>query len=270
MLQGNNSVFTQPRAQTVPQSSRQLHQDALIGSKLVQHEAGVPKLVSTTIASSLRTRIEAGEWRQSRRLPDERTLAAQYGVARNTLRAAIDRIAADGLLVREAGRGNFLRPSAQLDLAALIDRLSGVSPVDMMAVRQILEPRAAALAATNASAGDLDAIAAAHEAAIRAEDMEGFERWDAAFHQRIFAGSRIELLDHLHQILSLIRDQDLWVQIKRRSFSPARRRAYCDEHAAIAQALRHRDAAAAEAAMRAHLDTVGRNLFAGADPFPLA
>jgi DNA-binding transcriptional MocR family regulator len=40
----------------------------------------------------LRRRIEAGEWSDTRRLPNERDLAAEYRVARNTLRSAIDKV----------------------------------------------------------------------------------------------------------------------------------------------------------------------------------
>lgn len=221
----------------------------------------MPRMISADIEASLRQRIEAGDWPD--RLPNERDLAAEYGVARNTVRIAIDRIAGDGLLTRKVGQGTFLSRGTRDEFTDLLRRLVGVSPIDMMAVRNIIEPRAAALAATNASAADLDGIAAAHDAARAAETMAGFEHWDGALHQRIFAGSRIELLTHLHAILLIVRSQDLWLQIKRRSFTAERRLAYCAEHAAIVAALRQRDAEAAEAAMRVHLDTVARNLFAG-------
>jgi DNA-binding FadR family transcriptional regulator len=224
----------------------------------------MPKLVAAEIEHSLRRRIGSGEWSQTRRLPNERELAAEYKVARNTVRSAIDKIAADGSVTREVGRGTFLRHDVSLDFMAIIQKLTGVSPIDMMAVRQIFEPRVAALAATNASARDLREIEAAHAAAVDATDMATFEHWDAELHQRIFAGSRNELLDHLHEFLRLIRSQDQWLDIKRRSFSPERRRTYCQEHAAIAEALMRRDAEAASTAMRAHLDTVSRNLFGGA------
>jgi DNA-binding FadR family transcriptional regulator len=224
----------------------------------------MPKLVAAEIEHSLRRRIGSGEWSQTRRLPNERELAAEYKVARNTVRSAIDKIAADGSVTREVGRGTFLRHDINLDFMAVIQKLTGVSPIDMMAVRQIFEPRVAALAATNASARDLREIEAAHAAAVEAAEMATFEHWDAVLHQRIFAGSRNELLDHLHEFLRLIRSQDQWLDIKRRSFSPARRQAYCQEHAAIVEALMRRDAEAASTAMRAHLDTVGRNLFGGA------
>jgi DNA-binding FadR family transcriptional regulator len=226
----------------------------------------MPRLVATDIERSLRQRIESGEWSGTRRLPNERELAAEYNVARNTVRSAIDRIAADGAVTREVGRGTFLRPDSRNAFMTIIQKLSGVSPIDMMAVRQIFEPRAAALAATNASASDLQDIAAAHAASIDAVDMETFEHWDAELHQRIFAGTRNELLSHLHEVLKLIRNQEQWRDIKRRSFSPQRRLTYCDEHKAIVEALMRRDAEAASLAMRVHLDTVGRNLFAASGP----
>jgi DNA-binding FadR family transcriptional regulator len=222
----------------------------------------MPKYVAAEIAQSLRQRIASGEWSETRRLPNERELAAEYSVARNTLRSAIDKVAAEGAVLRQVGRGTFLPKGAKDDVFALIQKLPGTSPIDMMAVRQIFEPRAAALAATNASAGDLNEIAAVHSASLAALDMEGFERWDAELHQRIFVGTRNELLSHLHEILRLIRSQELWLDIKRRSFSPERRNIYCQEHAAIVAALLRRDAEAAAIAMRAHLETVSRNLFA--------
>jgi DNA-binding FadR family transcriptional regulator len=221
----------------------------------------MPKLVAAEVEQSLRRRIESGEWSDTRRLPNERQLAAEYNVARNTVRSAIDKIAANGAVTREVGRGTFLRPDARLDFVNVIQKLTGVSPIDMMAVRQIFEPRAAALAATNASAGDIHEVALAHVAAVEAVDIETFEHWDAELHQRIFSASRNELLNHLHEILRLIRNQDLWRDIKRRSFSPQRRQIYCDEHKAVVDALMRRDAEAAASAMRAHLDTVSRNLF---------
>ena len=118
------------------------------------------KALAPEVAQSLRSRIESGEWNGSRRLPNERNLAAEYKVARNTMRNAINSIAAEGLVSREVGRGTFLRDSSRMELTGLLQELIGVSPIDMMAVRQILEPRAAAMAATNASASDLRDIAA--------------------------------------------------------------------------------------------------------------
>jgi DNA-binding FadR family transcriptional regulator len=223
----------------------------------------MPKYVADDVAHSLRQRIDSGEWNDARRLPNERDLAAEYSIARNTLRSAIDKVAADGTVVRQVGRGTYLRRDTKDDFLNIIQKLSGVSPIDMMAVRRIIEPRAAALAATNASAGDLNDIAKTHSASVEAHDMETFERWDAEFHQKIFAATRNDLLNHLHEMLRLIRGQELWLAIKRRSFTQERRNAYCEEHGAIVAALLRRDAESAATAMRSHLETVSKILFAG-------
>lgn len=223
------------------------------------------KQLAADVARSLRLRIRSGEWAGSRRLPAERELAGEYLVARNTLRRAIDAIAADGMVTRAVGRGTFLVVGEEPALATLLDRVLGSSPTDMMALRVILEPRAAALAATHASAAELDAVAAAHRASLAAVEMKPFEEADGRLHQRIFAGTGNGLMIHLHELLRLIRGQAPWQDLKRRSFSTEARDAYTREHAAIVEALLRRDPEAAALAMRRHLATVSGKLF-GLEP----
>jgi DNA-binding FadR family transcriptional regulator len=220
----------------------------------------MPKLIAIDLERSLRRRIASGEWRQTLRLPNERALAEEYGVARNTIRAAVGRIVRDGVLTREVGRGTFLSDMQDHSFHRVIQGLLGASPLDVMAVRMIVEPRAASLAAARGSASELEVIAAAHAGASQAEKCEDFERWDAEFHQRIFAATRNELLHGFHDLLRLIRSQELWVEIKQRSFSPERRSRYCGEHGAILGALLKRNADEASRAMLIHLQSVERNL----------
>jgi DNA-binding FadR family transcriptional regulator len=149
------------------------------------------------------------------------------------------------------------------DLFAILQRIEGTSPVDVLNVRMMVEPQAAAAAASNATEADLAAIRDAHEAAMAANEQSLFESLDAEFHKRIFAATRNELMTCLHDILRVIRNQSPWIEIKRRSYTEARRQGYCADHAAIVGALYGRDAAGAAAAMRAHLLSVNQNLFSG-------
>ena len=137
----------------------------------------MPKAVASTIEGSLRRRIAAGEWSSTGRLPAERDLAVQYGVARNTVRRAVEAIAHDGMIERHVGRGTFVNGEAS-ELADIVQRVTGVSPADLIAVRLIIEPQAAALAARNASSADLLAIADAHHRGAEAHHNSEFEHWD--------------------------------------------------------------------------------------------
>jgi DNA-binding FadR family transcriptional regulator len=80
-------------------------------------------------------------------------------------------------------------------------RMTVVSPLDIMNARMIIEPQAAAAAASTASEADIASIADAQNEAARSLDMEIFERWDAEFHKRIFTSTRNEFLTNLHDIL---------------------------------------------------------------------
>jgi GntR family transcriptional regulator len=70
---------------------------------------GVP--LHKQVEDDLRRRI-ATEWRPGERIPAEEQLCAVYGVSRITMRQALGRLVQSGLLVRERGRGTFVRDTA--------------------------------------------------------------------------------------------------------------------------------------------------------------
>lgn len=220
----------------------------------------MPRLVATDIANALKKRIEAGEWLEQGRIPPERDLASEFGVARNTVRRAVGLLQESGAVNRQVGRGTFLVAANVDTLADAIKRMEGASPADMMEIRELLEPAAAAFAATNASASEIEAVREAHLAACDAVDMPAFEHWDAEFHHRIFSCSRNEFLREIHNLMRVLRNQAPWFEMKKRSFSEERRQIYCAEHESILVALVKRDTDSARAAMLQHLKTVGRNL----------
>ncbi|ANP56115.1 GntR family transcriptional regulator [Streptomyces griseochromogenes] len=61
------------------------------------------------VADALRARILSGEWEIGERLPSRVRFAEEYGVGRNVLQRAMDRLIAEGLLEGRAGSGTYLR-----------------------------------------------------------------------------------------------------------------------------------------------------------------
>ncbi|HJD80476.1 GntR family transcriptional regulator [Kitasatospora aureofaciens] len=67
------------------------------------------------LAADLRRRIAEGEFTTDAALPVESELERQYGVARNTVRLAVDVLVNEGRLVRLQGKGTYLREHPVLD-----------------------------------------------------------------------------------------------------------------------------------------------------------
>jgi DNA-binding GntR family transcriptional regulator len=60
------------------------------------------------ITAALRTRIADGEFAPGAALPSEAALRAEYGVARNTLRRALEQLANEGVIAVQPGRGRVV------------------------------------------------------------------------------------------------------------------------------------------------------------------
>jgi GntR family transcriptional regulator len=66
------------------------------------------QLVYVQVADHLHARIEARELPPGSKLPPERELAAEYGVAYNTVRRAMDVLRDRGLVMTLRGHGNYV------------------------------------------------------------------------------------------------------------------------------------------------------------------
>lgn len=62
------------------------------------------------LAALLRARIEDGTYGPGQRLPSEPRLQQEYGLARDTIRAAVKVLRDAELVITLPGRGTFVRP----------------------------------------------------------------------------------------------------------------------------------------------------------------
>src|SRR4051812_789136 len=98
------SIATTVRQSARPPLSAPIGLDHL--SVQVNRSVGTP--IFRQIAEQLRKQIENGELHFGDVIPGERELAQAWNVSRMTLRAAIDELVDEGLVVRQRGRGTVV------------------------------------------------------------------------------------------------------------------------------------------------------------------
>ncbi len=76
-------------------------------------DPNAPKLVYVQVADHIAARITAGDLAPGARLPAERDLATEYGVAYDTIRRATALLRDRGLILTIVGRGTFVTPESE-------------------------------------------------------------------------------------------------------------------------------------------------------------
>jgi GntR family transcriptional repressor for pyruvate dehydrogenase complex len=205
------------------------------------------------LARSLIDALAAGQFPVGSRLPAERELAVQYGVSRPTVREAIIALEVQGVVDVRVGSGAYvLRIPGKEDPPGF-----NISAFELTEARLLFESEAAALAAAEATDDEIREIAAIVEEIARENvDPRGTDKADREFHLAIARATRnaaiVDVISHLWDLRYTSPEAAL-LHAKART---ANVKPVVEEHSAVLDALVRRDAAAARAAMRAHLSAV--------------
>ncbi|MES3001956.1 MAG: GntR family transcriptional regulator [Pseudomonadota bacterium] len=191
------------------------------------------------VAAQLRGRIFAGELMPGTFL-DEVLLAGQMEISRTPLREALKVLTAEGLVRHEPRRGCFVNEVTEQDLDQIFPVIA------------LLEGECAREAATNASDADIEALQSLHDKLqkhAKAKRINDYYAVNFAIHEAIItlADNRwlAQVIGDLRKMVKLARLQQL--------HAPGRLDQSLSEHLAVFAALKARDPAGAEAAMRTHL-----------------
>lgn len=213
--------------------------------------------ISDRVAARLLDMIAQGHLAPGERLPGERQLAERMGVSRVSIRAALQRLKAQGFLVAVQGGGTRVLSSASDMDPALTEmvRRKLDNLYDLAEIRLVLESWAAGRAARNATVEQVDEIERAVEAMARPDRTEQRGRDDMEFHLAVGKAAASPVYMH---ILSVIRETlGHMLEFHRYElFGPGHDEILLAQHRAVLEAIRHGDAAAASQAMGAHLTWV--------------
>jgi GntR family transcriptional repressor for pyruvate dehydrogenase complex len=208
------------------------------------------------VASSISREIAQGRLRSGDRLPTEQDLATTFGVSRNVVREAIAKLRSEGRVWSQQGRGAFVADTTNPTVLSIDqDALQkGDAFKSLFELRRILEVHAAALAAGRRSNDDLARMQEA--LANMTASPYGSVQWlrkDLEFHIAIArATGNAYIVQFIGFVSEKVRDSILVAGGSHASDEMAR--ATLVEHEMILVAVKAGDRAAAQEAMRAHLD----------------
>ncbi len=223
------------------------------GSQDMRPIARLPTLVEE-VSGVLRADILAGRLGPGDQLPTEKELIEAMKVSRTVVREAVAQLRAEGFVTTRQGLGAFVATDALVQpLRFQPDQGSVSSLAELTELRLAIELEGAALAAQRATPGQLDRIAAAMAAFVAAADTGGnAAEEDFSFHLAIAEATQNV---HFPRMITFLGQ---YIIPRKAGVNEAPHdggyiRKLCDEHQAIADAVRARDPDAARAAVRVHL-----------------
>ena len=211
----------------------------------------------TTLATSafeqLISNVVNGTWKAGDRLPAERDLCQQFGIARTSLREALKAMELVGMLNSRVGDGTFVCPRSEFLSRPMMWALMGIEEAelrDVMEARLIMEVSSAELAAERATPVQLEeinfAVQAMRDAIARDEPVL---EADMQFHMAISNAAGNPLLaSSLLMLRNLMRQGMLYKHLLP-GISPT----IVKFHAAIYNAIKQKNPTAAKKAMKEHM-----------------
>lgn len=220
--------------------------------------------VGTQIADILEERILQNIYPVGGKLPPERQLAEEFGVSRQSVRAALRILSARGMLYARQGGGHYVSARVSQALQLGWEEVAGRHDMadEVLDFRRSVEGLLAGLAAQRRTEADLQRLRywlAELESAYGQHDSERQAAADAAFHQVVAESAHNVMFTRLSEsLLRLLKGHT------RRNlanmFAADRYAQLSEQHEAIFRAIERQDASAAQRAAEAHLDYVRRSL----------
>ncbi|NYI91334.1 DNA-binding FadR family transcriptional regulator [Amycolatopsis endophytica] len=208
------------------------------------------------VADLVRREIRLGLLPPGSALPSEREFAEMLGVGRTPVQLAFRQLRSEGLIEQRRGRGGgaFVRGASEDESrfhGVISEAVRNRDEIRLaMEYRCLVEPAVARLASERRTAAELTALQSAHDQLRESPDDASFMRSDAVFHLT---------LAHITANPFLVRG----IEESRQCCHPALallpeggtfHEATIAEHDEILAAVRGREPAEAERAMRAHVE----------------
>ncbi|MGF6267103.1 GntR family transcriptional repressor for pyruvate dehydrogenase complex [Paraburkholderia youngii] len=221
------------------------------------------------VVRQIEQKVLDGSWGgASGRLPAERALAEHFGVSRPTVREAIQHLVSKGMLETKRGSGAYVVQKQPNALAAPWLQLVAEQPPlreETLEFRMVFECAAARFAAQRSTPAEISRletlIARMHDAVIK-HDIEEEARMDCEFHTALMAAAHNRMLGQFYASVMTMLREHIAANTFDATLNNANAAVQCAQrmrqHELILRTVRERNPDAAQQAMFAHIDFVGR------------
>lgn len=215
--------------------------------------------ISDLILKQMKEQILNDEWKSGEKLPSENELTKLFGVSRISVRQALQKLAAIGLIETRTGEGSFVKKlSPGIAMNHLIPTLylSSNSLNEVLEFRKVVEGSVAELACSKASSEDIENLEKIFFNMEKyKDDLEKFTQEDFNFHITLGNITKNSIIMQLYTIIH----EELNTAFKK-IVTVRGNKAGLYYHKLILDAIKEKDCEKAKKAMDEHMEDLCKAL----------
>jgi GntR family transcriptional regulator, transcriptional repressor for pyruvate dehydrogenase complex len=210
------------------------------------------ELVSSRIMNQIVDQLLSSHLKPGDKLPTEFDLAAEFGVARNSVREAIKMLSSLGVIEIRRGQGTFIAQSqstAVVDALALNLVFGEKTSTELFELREMLEHAVMQLAARKAQDEDIRELEEINQQLKKVgSDQKAVRQLDLSFHLTLLKATQNSLLRKIGKAIYTL----FFASLGDAEINPS---VIHTDHARVIATIRGREPEAARRMVEAHLST---------------
>ena len=207
------------------------------------------KSLNEAAYSIIREKILHGGFELGSRIRED-ALAEEISISRTPVREAINRLVADGIIIKKSQRGLYL---IDPDPEQIKDNIDIRISLEKLAVEKCIER------STDEDIAAISDSVKEFEKALKQKDYDACNKLDGEFHFLIAQMTKnihlMSLLNGLSAFFQLVRNEE------KKSHPEKKNKCTLKEHRRLAKAIENRDISAAKEAVEVNIQTMRSNLF---------
>ena len=211
------------------------------------------KTITSQVYDNIKQLIINGVWKAGDKIPSEHILCQEFGVARVSIRSALQYLNAQGYIETKRGDGSYVK---HFELGEHIKNITSMMKItkkealDLIEYRKLVEPSMMSLVIDMANSNDIIELENIHDNMQKSlEDDDMFAKYDVDFHYYLAKITGNSILYNINIITS-----DIFIRSMKTNILIMDRKYGLKSHKKIITAIKNKDKELAKEEMFKHLE----------------